>query len=336
MLLFSYRIQWTQQKAVKFLTKKVLSGKYGLACKDAEGTSVYSDNRGHLFSIYFLTRALAKDLNESLRSIFLTRIFSEQHENLWGYSPRGYFKDDGNNPYFVDADDTAFALHTLRMLGIFRNSEYFKPFFKEVSFNNVNYCLLTTFISNHGDKVSIVPSHLDNLNVHPEVNANVYALFIDTANESLISVSFIENIQLEDGSWPSYFYPNKYYSTMLFIELLLKKDLSAKSLEKGLKFLHQELATKSHKLDAYSLSLILIPLLKSKQFSKEVKTGIASLIHQQKNDGSWLCKDVIWEFHESPDKVWISRDSESVICTSLALEAISLFLNFKQEGLLSF
>ena len=160
-----------------YLRKKLLSGNYGLSCIGNDGSAKFSNSKGHLFSIFHIVQALKDEINELERTIFLTRILSEEYEGAWGYSPRGYYKQEGYNPFFVDSDDTSFALRTLRALNVYRSNDVLMKFKCTFVYDAQEYYGFSTFITNHQNRtLSSIPSFENNFEIHPEVNANVFHL----------------------------------------------------------------------------------------------------------------------------------------------------------------
>lgn len=189
-----------------FIRKQLLSGNYGLSCLGKDGNPKFSHDKGHLFSAFHIVDALSDDLNEMERTIILMRILSEEYNGQWGYSPRGYYNETGNNPFFVDADDTAFALRTLRALDIYRSNDVLTNYKRICRYNDVYFPAFVTFITDmKGKKMETVPSSQNNLQIHPEVNANIYHVLLDSNNEHLISEQLIKASQQQDGSWSSFF-----------------------------------------------------------------------------------------------------------------------------------
>src|SRR5205823_14784385 len=89
------------QRGSAYIRKQLLASDYGLSCFGSDSTARFSNEKGHVFSAYFLADALADSLSELERSLILVRLMSEEVDGQWGYSPRGYYKGDSENPCFV-------------------------------------------------------------------------------------------------------------------------------------------------------------------------------------------------------------------------------------------
>lgn len=58
------------------------------------------------------------------------------------------------------------------------------------------------------------------------------------------------------------------------------------------------------------------------------RRGVSYLIGEQRSDGSWRPKEVIWRYvaEDRPKTVWEAYDDNRVITTSLAVQAIRTYL----------
>lgn len=315
------------QNAIAFLRKKINSGRYGLACLGLNGQPKFSNDKGHLFSIFHLVNALGEEMNEIERTIFLTRIISEKYEDQWGYSPRGYYKQEGENPFFVDADDTSFALRTLRSLNIYHSNDILLEYLSSFQHNNKSLSAFTTFkFKQPGRQLVNKTSFDNNAHIHAEVNANVYHVLLDSHNDKLINFELVKLAQKEDGSWSSYFYPNPYYSTWQFMSLLTKMNQTNNlCFSSGLSFLANSQAPDGSWgtiPDAYYSALALKTLALSSSYSSEKEKALDFLLSYQKADGAWNTHEKIWTFHDADDDIWQAYDSNNVICTAMCIDAL--------------
>src|SRR5207244_5181384 len=121
-----------------------------------------------------------------------------------------YYEGDNENPCFLDADDTAFALRTYRKLGIFKSQKSLLRYYRKQSFawlRGKKYPEgFVTFATPQTPTLSLFPDSNSNFNLHPEVNANVFNSLLDTDYESLINPDVIVVSQSSEGYWRSYFY----------------------------------------------------------------------------------------------------------------------------------
>jgi len=315
---------------VNYLRKSIISGKYGLACIGLDGSPKFSNDKGHLFSLFFFVRALGSDLNEIERSIILTRILSESYDGKWGYSPRGYYKESDPNPFFTDADDTAFALRTLRYLNIYRDPAVLKFYLSNWSHDNISDNAFSTFTPMY-DKCSLVfmPSYDNNFNIHPEVNANIYHALLDSHLEEYINKDLISASQAEEGFWYSYFYPDKYYSTFQFLSLLRKTNMLHDNFKKGMDFVKTAVnddGSWGEKNDARLSSIALNILCLSKDHSTLMEKSVNFLLQNQHSDGSWHTPLKVWEFYDNDGDIWQAFDIHNVIATSSVVESFKKYL----------
>lgn len=312
-------------RGLKFLEQQVLSGNYGLACRGLSGESKFSDQKGHLFSIFFILEAMKEELPEMLRTIFLTRILSEETNGHWGYSPRAYYVEAEKNPYFVDADDTAFALRSLRAMGIYRSIQPLGVYLAENVVYEQPIYVYRTFLSDSKPELSFKPSPVNNLKIHPEVNANVLQSLKDTDLESPFVLQFAESIQQDDGLWPSYFYPLPYYSTWMFVSMLKLYGVGQHLLDHTVRGLlkHQDGSGGFGKYPHPLSTALALSCLQIAGYSGlEVERGIKYIVKTQTRSGSWVSEEDVWKFHHPDGDVWTAKDINNVICTSLCLRVL--------------
>lgn len=323
-MFLKYKLKRSAKKAKEFLISQVLKGKYGLSCHNQFGSPMYSHNKGHLFSTFFISDTFKNELPEVVRSIFISRILSEKTNEMWGYSPRSYFKGNDNNRFIVDTDDTAFALRTLRNLDIYHSPQILTNYAHRVSHESNNYTLFSTFKSLKASSIVSYPTFKNNLEIHPEVNANIYHLLVNTDYDDLISISFIEKLQNENGSWPSYFYPNPFYASYQFIALLSKVDPNNSCIKKACDYLLHEVEKSNYSIDNFSLGLVLncFQIVKEQAYDSSKQKLTALAFKRQEKNGSWKSAAKIWQFTDEEDQIWQAEDVNSVITTSLILKAL--------------
>jgi len=307
----------------KFIKQQLLSGNYGLSCLGKDGTPKFSNNKGHLFSVFHIANALMEDMTEIERAIFLVRILSEENQGEWGYSPRGYYKETGDNPFFVDSDDTAFALRTLRLLGIYRVNDVLLKY--KCVCKNIDYAF-TTFVTASKEKSLVtIPDFENNLQIHPEVNANIFHVLLDSNNDHLINEKLIVTSQKSDGSWSSFFYPNSYYPTFQFMSLLKITGKLKYCYDKGMNYvsgMQNANGAWGDNNDVYLSAMALKTLCLNKKSSEQIKKGVDFLLSKIESDGSWLSNQIIWEFYDQDGDVWRAFDENRVITTSVCVEAL--------------
>lgn len=316
-------------RGTAFIKQQLHDGRYGLACCGSDGTARFSDAKGHLFSAFFIARALGSEITEVERSVLLVRIMTEEMNGHWGYSPRGYYKGDDDNPFFVDADDTAFALRTYRQLGVYQSPEPLlaflrnKPWFRRNAVHSRTG--FVTFAAKKHPTLAVERRNENNLEMHPEVNANVFNLFVDTDYDNLINWSLVSQAQSSEGFWYSFFYPSKFYGTMMFLELLKQFDVLAEETQRGLRFLEQSQngdGSWGEVGNAYETALALNSLAFHESIDDRFLQGLTFIANRQNADGSWDHDGTIWEFHDVGNDVWRARDANRVVTTSLCVSAL--------------
>jgi hypothetical protein len=300
-------------------------GAYGLSCKGNLGEEKFSNNKGHLFSSYFIRSALGAEITEIDRVILLTRVLSEEFQGKWGYSPRGYYREDRDNPFFTDADDSAFALRTLRMLGIYRDARLFRDYLVETILDSQKAPAFTTFQSASKNKqVFSLHNFENNFNLHPEVNANVYHAILDSHMDDYISPDFIRFTQRSSGFWQSFFYPEPLYATYQFVSLIRKLGICAAELDKALHAVWaawEEQKASGIQADPWLTAMTLLCLNSQKLSTLDLKEITFALVLAQKESGAWVTEKKIWVFHDQDD-CWNAWDSNHVIATSFAVMAL--------------
>ncbi|MDA9120745.1 hypothetical protein N9J52_01775 [Flavobacteriales bacterium] len=313
-------------KGTKFLNAQILSGKYGLACVGLSGEQKFSDQKGHLFCIYFMLNGLGSDVSELVRTIFITRILSEEHDGQWGYSPRSYYVEDAENPYFVDADDTAFALRSLRTMGIFNKTDAFDAYRVDTLLAQSSLPLFRTFISKTVyPKITASPSSNNNLMVHPEVNANLLQFFYGTDKEVLMNELFVTELQETNGLWPSYFYPIEFYSTYMFISLLTTYGVGMEANQKAIDEIIQTQKSDGSfgsSNDPLATAFALRSLQIAGYYGEPLHKGIRFLLKKQKLSGCWMSNSEIWKFHHDDEDVWTAFDTNHILTTSMCLSVL--------------
>ncbi len=316
-----------------YLRNKVLSGNYGLSCIGNDGTPKFSNSKGHLFSIFHIVNALKGEINEIERTIFLTRILSEEYEGAWGYSPRGYYRQEGYNPFFVDSDDTSFALRTLRALNVYRSNDVLMKFKCTFIYDSREYDGFSTFITNHQSReLSSTPSFENNFQTHPEVNANVFHALSNSNYDHLINESLINFSQNDDGSWTSFFYPNAYYGTWQFMSLLQQRGIMQPCFDKGMSFLvksQNKNGSWGENGDVYCTAMAIKAMCTNKNNITERNNTINYLLNTQHQNGSWKTTEKIWQFHDQEGDLWSAFDTNDVITTAVCVEALKNSLESK-------
>lgn len=310
------------REATGFLKRQLLEGAYSLRCVNQQGEKKYSDGKGHLFSLFFMTRALQGALNEIERTIIITRIISEAMEEEWGYSPRGYYKEESYNPFFTDADDTAFALRICRLLGVYRSPQVLLRYVADWEKQGKAF---VTFKNNQREcSIASSPTFENNFHLHAEVNANVFSMLHDSEYDNFINMQFIATAQHADGAWRGYFYPGAYYATWQFMRLLHRmRQTQSAEFKKGISFLlHSQEDDGSWMGNSYHTGLALAALTLDDAADEQKQRAVRYLLQQQRDDGSWEYNSVIWQFPDRGGEMWLASDNHRVVTTAICAEAL--------------
>ena len=169
------------------------------------------------------------------------------------------------------------------------------------------------------------PSVAGNLGIHPEVNANIFALLAETTLFPLINEELIIRAQTSQGWWRSYFYPGRYYATYMSLVLLGKTGTGEAARKKGIAFLQTSQNQDGSWGGVYDTSLALNALAACGVIDDAFRRGIAWLAARQEPDGSWRDEHApVWEYTYSdhPPVVWRAYDTDGVVTTALAVKAL--------------
>lgn len=319
----------TDGRGIRFLKDRLRAGHYGLSCCGPDGAPRVSHDKGHLFAAFFIAEAIGPELDEIERTALIVRLLSEEANGHWGYAPRASWDGPPDNPTFVDADDTAFALRTMRRLGLYRSPEvlgvYRRTQRRVLRGGRHEDIGFVTFHTDTKPRLRLKSSSSENFGIHPEVNANVFLALAGTHYSAWIVPSLVTAAQSSDGSWHSYFYPGKFYATWMFLDLIGQLGGFEKEKAQGIKFLidaQNSNGSWGEDSDPYETSLAIHGLCAVAAAPDVVARGKDFLSATQLDDGSWQSERVIWEFHDSPTDLWQARDVNRVVVTSLCMGAL--------------
>lgn len=313
-------------RGTSFLRAQLHAGRYAMSVRGSDETSRFSHQKGHVFVGFFVAEALQGRLTEIERTILLVRILSEERAGTWGFSPADLYVTPAHESFLVDADDSAYVLRTLRMLGAFR------PPIGLLEFIRTPPGGFVTFVGKGGLdnrlEFATEPSFENNLALHPEVNFNAFLMLKQTSWERHINFDVIEPWQRVDGSWPAYFYPSPYFACPMAVEFLTSMEYYQPHVERTLAFIAQAQNADGSwgaSGNPYETALALKTLAAGGRFGAEYRRGVDYLLSTQGSDESWRTSGVIWEYHDRGSDVWRAFDEDRTLTTALVVTALRAF-----------
>lgn len=310
------------EAAARFARAALLEGRYGLACRGSDETIRFSDNKGHVFTGFFLARAFGGRLNEIERTILLVRILSEENGGSWGFSPAHPYVGPEHRHFIVDSDDTAYVLRTCRLLGANRACDGLLRYHRE------SCRAFVTFDAGQAAALSSSPAFENNLACHPEVNANVFLCLAETHHAGYVNDDLIDAWQDRSGYWPAYFYPSPYFATALFTELLVARGRGASAAaEQARRFLADEQAPDgswSAAGDLHETALALEAACHLSLAPDRLAAAAEFLLSRQDPDGAWRSPSAIWRYPDRGGDVWTAFDEHGTYVTARCAYALRL------------
>ena len=310
-------------KAENFLSQRVLDGAYGLECKDEYRKYTRLNGKGQIVSACFVAEALRDRMKEPVRTTLLVRILSEEISGLWGYTPRGYRITNANEPFLVDADDTAFAIRAMKALEVYKTPKRVLTFF------NTQLDAFSTFKSKSvNTEYSQVQNEKMHFAFHPEVNANVLTALHGTDFEKKVSAAWVNKWQNEMGFFESYFYPGHFYSTATFVNYLRHYPEYWFNITKAADYMaaiqNKDGSWGEFGNAAYTAWALMVLYSQTAQYETNIRKAVEYLASSQNEDGSWQNNNVFWQFYNTEHNVfWYARDINHIITTSLCYIVIS-------------
>jgi hypothetical protein len=310
-------------RAAEFLRAQLRSGRYGLSSLSRDGSPNHSDGKGHIFVASAIAEAMAGFFDEIDRTIVLMRILSEEQEGLWGYNSPGPRHLEHMRIFHIDADDSAFALRTLRQLGVNRPPERLLQFYRPTEGQNTG--MFVTYDAPGPTALTSEPSYANNLRAHPEVNFNVYLALAGTHFDHYIDWNVVLRAQHERGFWESYFYPSRLYATLLALELLWLHPGSETAIGRALSYVASDQRADGSwgsDGDPYETSLALACLSGHGAYTDPMRRGIQHLLATMSDDGSWASSACIWSAPTPPADHWSGFDPQRTYTTARCLIAL--------------
>lgn len=303
-------------KGTAFLKERIKNKDFVLSCKSTGIPPCPVHQSGKLFAAFFLTDALKDNLSAQEADYISTLILGEKRKNgVWGYAAFGP----------PDSDDTAFAMRTLRMLG---NDCPLHPLLAYYIEEQGGF---VTFSIKKKAKLANKINEANNLEMHPEVNANVFWLFLEDNRQPAVkpNLDLIYESQAADGWFYSYFYPGKYYGTYMALTLICGFGGKKEAIDRGIRFLSDSQnpdGSWGSPSSPYETALALnaIRSCTNKIDPMEFTKGISYLLSKQQPDGSWHTDSIIWKYlvSDATGVLWNAYDANNAVTTSLVVNAL--------------
>jgi hypothetical protein len=274
-----------------------------------------SAHSSSVFLAYFVARALAASggIDAAARSVLLSYLQQARKGASYSY--------DTLAP--IDADDTAFALRTLVLLGSDLSTDDIlsglAPFTSQLSWQ--------TFCGPTPPLFMWMTDYINDLSVfgfHPEVHLNVSLLLHETGHP----FKPYPPVPLRNGLPANYHYPSHNYCGWLACELHAAQPQEVAGIESALLARQLPDGRWPAVTDGFTASqetaLALLALSDVAYASAAGRNGIDFLLAQQRADGSWP-GGTLWTFRvpgTGGRVIWSSIDSMSIVATSLSIMAL--------------
>jgi len=275
-----------------------------------------SAHSSSVFLAYFVARALAAGggIDAAARSVLLSYLQHARKGASYSY--------DTLAP--IDADDTAFALRALILLGSAPSSDdvlsALAPFESQLSWQ--------TFCGPTPPQFMWTTDYTNDMSVfgfHPEVHLNVSLLLRETGHSPRPYLPF----PLRNGLPANYHYPSNNYCSWLICELQSAQHEAAASVESALLARQLPDGRWPAVADGFTASqetaLALLSLSDAAYAGAAGRNGIGFLLSQQRADGSWP-GGTLWKFWvpgTGGRVIWSAVDSMSIFATSLSVVALT-------------
>lgn len=320
---FAGKISESQKKAETFLINSLIQDKFTTTCQSSSKMKPCPlNNTGTPLTLYYITTALSfnSKLPEKILILGVQQLLSTSKNFSWGYAEHAP----------IDADDTAYAINTLLMLGLKPNIQLVDGI---MLFHNSKDNLFSTFYYNPDSKPAEGLELEKNKKYHIEVNANVYYLLKKLNLNEKINLDYIVNQQSKDGSWTGGFQEKNLLATYMSLRLLCEQGHYKEQTKKGTDYLittQNKNGSWGHVGNPYDTALALNSLMACKSKNKSIiSKGVLYLLSMQSKNGSWVYQKPIWKFllSNKPIVHWYGIDSNNVVTTSLALMVLNTYQN---------
>ena len=306
-------------RGTAFLRTCLHAGRYALDSVGADGQPNFAQDHGHVFVGAFLVEAMGDAVTELDRTIVLTRLLSEEQEGLWGYQSPGLLTSPETEGYLIDADDSAFVIRTLHLLGVNRRPDRLLQFFRP------DVGLVVTWDIAPGARLTTEFSLANNVEAHPEVNANVLLALRGSTLENILDLDVLVREQLPDGSWTSFFYPSPLWATLLMLDLIAGSGAYAEARGRALDFVARSQnadGSWGSAADPYETALAVAALANSPAHRSATEDGVRFLLRSRRPDGSWSSTACIWQSYVVDGDLWQGYDSHRAFTTALCVIAL--------------
>jgi hypothetical protein len=307
-------VEEVKSAGIWYLRAKVANDSCYMRSLSSCGSQCPTDHKGHLFCYFFVTEAIATELSAQERSSILSRIDQEKRNGIWGYSV--------DAP--PDADDTTFVLRTLNNLcQTVDLTRLLETFLRDDG-------AFVTFLSGmHREKKRLAfdSSADNNCLVHPDVLANVYILLADTGQGTLIDEKLIQASQAPEGYFRSFFYPSRYYSTWMYLNLLEETGQLSDERNRAVRFIldsQNRDGSWGQPGNVYETALALNSIGREEIRLPRLQASTRFLLERQDIDGSWFTSQPIWVFRRNDDPLidFVAYDSNRIVTTALSVRAL--------------
>lgn len=235
----------------------------------------------------------------------------------------------------IDADDTAFALRTLIVIGETVTPEMVTAALEPFRCGDSWF----TFPVSGIDSVETPPFHSyysgpASVNgPHPEVHLNIAALFLDAG----MHVGHIPPIPLKNGLPISYFYNSSIYGAWLYSTVCRSMQLQYQTMKSALLRCRNEDGGWPGISSGFSTeqetALALLTLTNYGMLEKTMNGTIDFLLARRKGDGTFS-GGVVWQYYlpeNRKNSFWYAKDDMSIVATSLTV--LSLQCGMISDGL---
>jgi hypothetical protein len=272
-----------------------------------------------VFVAAFIAEAMQGLFDEVDRTLVVVRILSEEDAGLWGYSPPGPYDREQFRMFYVDSDDTAYVMRTLRRLGVHRRPEPLLRFYRE------RERLFTTFDVPGAPALTTQRSVRNNLLAHPEVNANIFLTLRGTHLEHLVNDQILRDTQDPRGFWPSYHYPSPLFGTLLALDVLRDASGFETAIARALAYIastQNDDGSWGEDGDPHETALAVGALAGRPAYAAATERGVRHLLATSSEAGAWSSGACVWEFVADEHDVWRAYDAHGAYVTARCVAAL--------------